>query len=233
MPEISTIFVPVMEEKIYSDPEAGEVRLRKSLRSRRVSIRVHPSKGIIVTVPYRASYDAGLKFFFEKREWVISAVRRQKSLVRNVTAATPGQVEALRKKAKELLPARLAALASMYGFTCNSVTVKNNSSNWGSCSSRGNINLNLRLAAVPEPLGDYVMLHELCHLRHLDHGAAFHALQEALCLDRLSSAHYEDERDDMLRADILAKAARSVAAYPVSRLLEKTIRTYSLAAPSV
>lgn len=221
-----------MEGKIYSDPEVGEVRLRRSLRCRRVSIRVHPSKGIIVTVPYLASYDAGLKFFFAKKEWVISAVKRQTSVVRNVIAATPEQVVAIRKKAKELLPVRLAALASMYGFAYNSVAVKNNSSNWGSCSTRGNINLNLRLAAVPEPLGDYVMLHELCHLRHPDHGAAFHALQESLCLDRMSSAHYEDERDDGLRADILALAARSRAAYPVSRLLEKAIRTYSLASPA-
>ena len=54
-------------------------------------------------------------------------------------------------------------------------------SNWGSCSELGNINLNLNLMRLPEHLRDYVMLHELCHLRHLDHGPEFHALLESLC----------------------------------------------------
>ncbi|MDE5890066.1 MAG: M48 family metallopeptidase [Bacteroidales bacterium] len=217
-----------MVEKIYHDPEIGEVRLRKSSRSRRVSIRVHPVRGIVVTVPYLTSYDTGMKFFLAKREWVKAAVARQNEVQKNVMALTPGQVEELRAKARAWLPGRLAALAATYGFAYKSLAIKNNKSNWGSCSTRGNINLNLRLAAVPEPLRDYVLLHELSHLRHHDHGPGFHALLENLCRDRMSVARYEDERDDKLRADILVFAARSRAVFPVSHLLEKAIRTYRL-----
>lgn len=93
------------------------------------------------------------------------------------------EVEQLRAQAKVILPPRLKELADEHGFTYNRVTIKNNISNWGSCSVRGNINLNLRLVTLPQPLQDYVMLHELCHLREMNHGPKFHALLESLCPD--------------------------------------------------
>ena len=91
------------------------------------------------------------------------------------------EVAELRAKAKAELPPRLAELASMYGFSYNSVRIKHNVSNWGSCSSKGNINLNLNLVRLPRHLQDYIMVHELCHLRHMDHGPAFHELLESFC----------------------------------------------------
>lgn len=90
-------------------------------------------------------------------------------------------VEALRKQAKAALPPRLAELAALHGFQYKKVFIKNNVSNWGSCSSLGNINLNLRLVTLPQHLQDYVMLHELCHLKYLDHGPQFHKLLESVC----------------------------------------------------
>lgn len=91
------------------------------------------------------------------------------------------EVERLRAQAKEELPPRLARLADRHGFEYERVFIKNNVSNWGSCSSRKNINLNLRLVTLPTELQDYVMLHELCHLRYLNHGPQFHALLESVC----------------------------------------------------
>ena len=91
------------------------------------------------------------------------------------------QVEQWRAQAKAELPPRLSELAAQHGFVYNRVFIKNNVSNWGSCSSRGNINLNLRLVTLPPQLRDYVILHELCHLRYLNHGKQFHALLESVC----------------------------------------------------
>ncbi len=96
-------------------------------------------------------------------------------------APVNAQVEALRAQAKAELPPRLAELAALHGFQYNKVFIKNNVSNWGSCSVRGNINLNLRLVTLPQELQDYVMLHELCHLREMNHGPRFHALLESVC----------------------------------------------------
>ena len=97
------------------------------------------------------------------------------------TAPVNARVEQLRAQAKKELPPRLAELAAQHGFKYNKVFIKNNISNWGSCSSLGNINLNLRLVELPSELQDYVMLHELCHLRYLNHGREFHALLESVC----------------------------------------------------
>lgn len=91
------------------------------------------------------------------------------------------QVEELRKLAKEALPARLAELAALYGFEYSGVRIKHNVSNWGSCSAKKNINLNLNLVRLPDDVRDYVLLHELCHLRYLNHGPEFHSLLESLC----------------------------------------------------
>ena len=91
------------------------------------------------------------------------------------------EVERMRAQAKAELPPRLAALAAQHGFQYKRVFIKNNRTNWGSCSSLGNINLNLRLVTLPQELQDYVMLHELCHLKYLNHSPQFHALLESVC----------------------------------------------------
>lgn len=93
--------------------------------------------------------------------------------------------EVLREEAKILLPQKLSYFAEQYGFKFRKVTIKHNSSNWGSCSRAGNINLNLNLIRLPEPLCDYVLLHELCHLKEPNHGPHFHALLERLCLSNI------------------------------------------------
>lgn len=94
-------------------------------------------------------------------------------------------VEVLREEAKILLPQKLSYFSDQYGFHFHNVTIKHNSSNWGSCSRAGNINLNLNLIRLPEPLCDYVLLHELCHLKEPNHGPRFHALLERLCLSNI------------------------------------------------
>lgn len=98
------------------------------------------------------------------------------------------QVEELRKQAKEVLPSRLAQLAALYGFEYSGVRIKHNVSNWGSCSTNKNINLNLNLMRVPEEVRDYVILHELCHLRYMNHGPEFHRLLESVCPDHKALA---------------------------------------------
>ncbi len=96
------------------------------------------------------------------------------------------QTRLLREQARAYLPQRLAQLAAEHGFCYKSVRIKHNVSNWGSCSSLGNINLNLNLMRLPADLQDYVMLHELCHLKYMDHGPRFHELLESVCPDHRS-----------------------------------------------
>ena len=94
-------------------------------------------------------------------------------------------VEVLREEAKVLLDMKISIFAEKYGFQYRRLTIKHNSSNWGSCSRAGNINLNLNLVRLPEPLCDYVLLHELSHLKEPNHGPGFHILLERLCRDNI------------------------------------------------
>ena len=94
--------------------------------------------------------------------------------------AETSEVAEVRKQAKAYLPGRLAELAAQHGFSYNQVRIKHNVSNWGSCSVKKNINLNLNLMRLPAELRDYVMLHELCHLKYMNHGKEFHALLESI-----------------------------------------------------
>ena len=171
--------------KVLIDPQIGEVVFRKSLRSRSISIRVHPVKGVSVSVPYIVPYAAARLFFEARRGWVLETMARQKEKYKDVKVASPTEIEALRRQARKELPVRLAELAARYGFAYNKVAIKHNASNWGSCSTKGNINLNLNVVRLPKVLQDYVLLHELCHLRHPDHGHGFHLLLEHLLTDNL------------------------------------------------
>ena len=219
-------------EKIINDPQIGPVTFRKSVRSRGISIRVHPIKGVSVTLPYIVPYAAAQAFFLLKREWILATMARQKEKARNTLVLSPSEIESLRRQAKSELPARLSVLAARYGFTYNRVTIKHNATNWGSCSSKGNINLNLNIVRLPYLLQDYILLHELCHLRHQDHGHAFHLLLEHVLTDdlmKLMSADVDiSDTDRAMVKEIARKAAVSKARYPLDYTITRAIKRFTL-----
>ena len=105
------------------------------------------------------------------------------------------------------------------------VSIKHNATNWGSCSTKSNINLNLNIVRLPAALQDYILLHERCHLRHHDHGHAFHLLLEHVCTDNLLK--HCDTGDEIART-IARAAAVSKAKYPIDYVCTKAIKKYPL-----
>ena len=211
--------------KILQDPEIGEVTFKKSVRSRSISIRVHPVKGVTVSVPYIVPFAVARIFFEARRGWILETMAKQKERYKDVKVASPDEVEALRRQAKRELPPRLAEFAERYGFTYNRVTIKHNATNWGSCSGKGNINLNLNIVRLPKVLQDYVLLHELCHLRYQDHGQGFHLLLEHVLTDNLM--RYLDG-PDALASELARKAAVSKARYPLDYTFTRAIKAFRL-----
>ncbi|MGN1210993.1 MAG: M48 family metallopeptidase [Candidatus Cryptobacteroides sp.] len=194
---------------------------------KRMNIRVSARRGVSVTLPYFVSFDEAMRFFISKREWVLKTMKRQESIA-PVTELTAAELAELRREAAEYLPGRLAEYASRYGFKYSSLRLKHNKTNWGSCSSKGNINLNISLMRVPSLLRDYVILHELCHLRHPNHGEGFHQLLETLCTELVSITA---ESGDGLAKEVSAEVATSISgrrkpSFPIEKALARRLRKY-------
>ena len=81
-----------------------------------------------------------------------------------------------KERARSLATERALHFAQRYGVTINSISIKNLKSRWGSCSKKGNLNFHYKIALLPPPLADYLVAHEVCHLRELNHSPKFWSL---------------------------------------------------------
>ena len=181
-----------MKEKIIHHPELGEIHLVRKRGIRRLSIKVGAENSIRVTIPCLFPFAAGELFLKQSEGKINTILRRMEKKAAERTPillpSDPIALRAIKKDARKALTTRTMELALLHGFVKSDgtpligrITLKDNKSNWGSCSAKGNINLNIRLHLLPPHLRDYVILHELCHLHHLNHGPEFHRLLESVC----------------------------------------------------
>jgi predicted metal-dependent hydrolase len=154
-------------------------------RARRYVIRVDGDGSVRVTVPRWGSKRDAATFVEQQRGWIETQQRRAEEERRRPRAAALSAVEerALRARARRELPARLLELAAQHGLTVSRVSVRNQKWRWGSCSPTGLICLNWRLVRMPDAVRDYVMLHELMHLKRMDHSPKFWKLVALACPD--------------------------------------------------
>jgi hypothetical protein len=111
----------------------------------------------------------------------------------------PAIEKQLRRLAAHELPSRVWEYAAQHQFTVQRITVRNQKSRWGSCSRRGTISLNWRLIQTPGFVRDYIILHELAHLRHMNHSGRFWAEVERLCPDYSVAERWLKTHRDFLR----------------------------------
>ena len=155
---------------ILKDDEFGEVIVRKSPLSRGVRFMVSTSGRLSMSVPKYTSLFLAKRFLNSNR-----AVIREKLPIKDPSKqkARDYQKKLLMKKAKAYLPYRLEYYAKLYGYHYDKCRLSHAGTRWGSCSSNRTISLNIGLMKVPEVLRDYVILHELAHLNHMNHSRAF------------------------------------------------------------
>lgn len=171
---------------IIQDAEFGEVIVRKSPLARGVRFTVSTSGRLMMSVPSSTSEFLAKMFLKRNREMI-----RKELPVKDPASqrARDYQKKVLMKKAREYLPYRLEYYAKLYGYKYEKCRLTHANTRWGSCSSQKTISLNIGLMNVPEPLRDYVILHELAHLNHMDHSKAFWA--EVGEHDKFYKAHEE------------------------------------------
>lgn len=157
---------------LIKDREFGEVIVRKNALSRGIKFSVSTSGRLQMSVPKYTSDFLAKRFLNSNRD-----VIREKLPVKNPNEqrSRDYQKKLLMKKAKEYLPYRLEYYAKSYGYNYEKCRLTHANTRWGSCSSNRTISLNIGLMKVPEVLRDYVILHELAHLNHMDHSKAFWA----------------------------------------------------------
>jgi predicted metal-dependent hydrolase len=144
--------------------------------ARRYVLRVRPDGDLRVTIPRGGSQREALRFADRHLDWA----RRQRTKV--LASRRPPQMEqALRAQAVRELPPQLLALAERHGLPVCRVSIRNQRSRWGSCSPRGHIALNYRLVLMPPEVREYILVHELMHLRQGNHSIRFWRLVEAAC----------------------------------------------------
>lgn len=123
--------------------------------------------------------------------------------VRYVRRRGPGPTAAQRRRAREIITTRVAHWAARLGLEYKKVFIKDQRSLWASCSARGNLNFNWRLAAAPPEALDYVVIHELCHLREMNHSRKFWAHVFAACPDYKAQRRWLRDNVGLMRREIV------------------------------
>jgi predicted metal-dependent hydrolase len=172
-PVVRPIEPPRDRGRDQQDVRIHFVRMR---RARRYVMRVRPDGDLRVTIPRGGSKAEALRFAERHMAW---AERQRARVLEGRRPAA--EVTALSTRAAAELPPQLLALAARHGLTVARVTIRNQRSRWGSCSSRGHITLNFRLMLMPPEVREYILIHELMHLKQANHSIRFWRLVEAAC----------------------------------------------------
>lgn len=156
--------------------EKFEYIIKKSRRTT-ISVQITPDQKLLVKAPAYTSIKEVEEFLREKRDWIIKQINRTK--VTSQQAAQMGilsdkEIRKLKRDAKKIIPERVEYYAKLSGITYNRIFIRLQKSRWGSCSVEGNLNFNALLALMPLEVLDSVVVHELCHRRHMDHSKAFY-----------------------------------------------------------
>jgi len=151
-----------------------EYTLKVSNRAKRVRITVSHDGKVIVTKPKRVNLEIVEKFLISKSEWVFDKLEKFKNSP-NLLNIQNTEEEYLENKDKAFILAKkqIEYFNNIYNFKFNKITIKNQKTRWGSCSRKGNLNFNYKIALLPKHISDYIIIHELCHLKELNHSQKF------------------------------------------------------------
>ena len=148
--------------------DVGIIRYIKNNRAKRIIISIKP-EFVRVTVPRRQTLKNAQEFVDKKINWIKKHSNNMKVLIEK-SKKLP-KID--REEARENLEKRLSELAEQHNFQFNRVSIRSQRTRWGSCSSKDNISLNMKLLHLPQQLIDYILLHELVHTRVKNHSKDF------------------------------------------------------------
>ena len=165
----------MLKLRVSDDEGVGMMENFELIRSARRTIAIQIKSGrVIVRAPLWMSKAEIERFVASKADWINKhlevAKQRQSVSVQPFTAA---EIQQLADAALQDIPQRVRKYAALIGVTVSRITIRNQKTRWGSCSSKGNLNFNCLLMLCPEEVRDYVVVHELCHRKELNHSTRF------------------------------------------------------------
>lgn len=156
-----------------------EYQIIRSAR-KTISLQITPEGKLLVRCPNRMTAAEVDKFVRSKESWIQSHLQKRPPALPPFTEA---EIKALAARAKQVIPERVAYFAPRVGVTYGNTTIRSQRTRWGSCSSKGNLNFNCLLMLTPPEVVDYVVVHELCHRKEMNHSAKFWAQVERILPD--------------------------------------------------
>ncbi len=167
---------------------------------RRVSIVIGSSSEVTVRMPFGVSEDRARRFVESKKEWIEKMLLKMKRREKKQEGALElpkgnrADLKIYKAAALGLVENKIQEFNKFYGFKYKKITIRNTSSRWGSASKKGNLSFNYRIAMLPPELADYLVVHELCHLKEMNHSINFWALVAKSIPD------YKKRRKELRRA---------------------------------
>lgn len=154
------------------------------LRTKRKTLSLKlKDDGLLVRVPKRMSNREIQAFILSKKAWIEKhqkIIKERRELLKQYPPYTADELKALTKKAKEIIPVKVKHYAGIVGVSYGRITIRCQKTRWGSCSSKGNMNFNCLLMELPDEIIDSVVVHELCHRKHMNHSKTFYTEVEKI-----------------------------------------------------
>lgn len=147
--------------------------VKTSLRSKNLSVRISRAGEVLVTKPKRISMTYVESFITRKKSWIISKIEYMLSLPPVKPKLSREEYTILKEKAQLIAEKKVKHFNQNYNFSYKRISIKNQKTRWGSCSSKGNLNFNYKIALLPDELVDYIIVHEICHLGQMNHSEKF------------------------------------------------------------
>ena len=148
--------------------------LRRSKRAKRMRLSVYHDGRVVVTVPHKFNEKKVDKLVQEKRDWIhkkVEFVKKIKKLA--FTQYTKKDYITHKEIARKQVQDRVNYFDKIYKFKYCKITIRNQKTRWGSCSRKGNLSFNYKIIFLPSRYADYIIFHELCHLKEFNHSTKF------------------------------------------------------------
>lgn len=162
-----------MKRKIIIHNKTVSYTLRKSKRARRVRIVVHCDGSVVVTTPYGLSENVAERFIKDKTNWIFTKLSFFKKYSGKLTPRNPADYLKYRDEVQRLAEDRVEHFNKIYNFKFNRINIRNQKTRWGSCSKKRNLSFNYKILFLPSHISDYIITHELCHLKEFNHSRKF------------------------------------------------------------